>query len=522
MKKNLTLLFVLMTLISLNTTQAQLPAGSLCPDFTVTDINGNRFNLYSTLDSGKTVIIDVMATWCAPCWGFHGTHVLADLYAQRGPGTAANDVRILMVEGDARTTLANLRGTSTGTGANLTQGNWTTGTYYPIIDSLDGSNLARTLQIGYFPTLYIICPNRKISESAGRTAANFTAGIAACPTAVATPNASIFAYTGYKAPFCQTKTFAPTMQLQNMGRPNMTSASIQLKLNGTVAETKAWTGNLATYGVETVTFNSITASNTNANLAFDIINVNGAADATAADNHLDQAIPIGPVTGYDTLFVEVKTDFDNAETAWQLQNDQGVVLKQGGNPNVVAGRGTYPVANAGRYLLTFTTYWDTVVVPTNACYKFRVYDEYGDGMHNTNSGAGTAGYYNVYRGSRASAGYIMLTGGGAADYTDISNPFEKKKTGVSVGEISGLDGFRLFPNPASENVHIEFNLDQSMVLDVSMVNTLGQTVATGANTVFNNGQNQIDLPVSDLTNGVYFVVIKSSTASIMKKVVVNK
>ena len=55
---------------------AQLPDNSFGEDFTLTDINGDEFNLHSTLDEGKTVILDLFATWCGPCWSFAETGVL--------------------------------------------------------------------------------------------------------------------------------------------------------------------------------------------------------------------------------------------------------------------------------------------------------------------------------------------------------------------------------------------------------------------------------------------------------------
>ena len=45
---------------------SQLPNGSVAPDFTITDIEGEEHNLYSYLDSGYAVIIDFSATWCGP------------------------------------------------------------------------------------------------------------------------------------------------------------------------------------------------------------------------------------------------------------------------------------------------------------------------------------------------------------------------------------------------------------------------------------------------------------------------
>lgn len=131
--------------------------GAVAPDFTVTDINGNPHTLYSYLNSGKVVLLDVSATWCGPCWGFHNAHYLEDLYAEFGPN-GTNEVVVLFYEGDADTGSDALNGTG-----GSTQGDWVTGTPYPIINETPLQlNLSVYAPLG-FPTINVICPSdRKI------------------------------------------------------------------------------------------------------------------------------------------------------------------------------------------------------------------------------------------------------------------------------------------------------------------------------------------------------------------------
>ena len=93
---------------------AQLPDGSTAPDFTATDINGVEHNLQSYLDQGMTVILDFSATWCGPCWNYHNTHIMRDLYDTFGPD-GTGDLMVFHMEADDTTTQADLEGTGTAT-----------------------------------------------------------------------------------------------------------------------------------------------------------------------------------------------------------------------------------------------------------------------------------------------------------------------------------------------------------------------------------------------------------------------
>lgn len=137
---------------------AQLPNGSIAPDFTVTDVNGKSHNLYSYLDEGKSVFLDFFGAWCGPCWSHHQGGAFEDLYNIYGPN-GTDEIMVIMVEVDARTNVNCLYGPSGCTYG--TQGDWVTGTSHPLADD---PSLNSLYNVNYFPTIYGVCPNKILTE----------------------------------------------------------------------------------------------------------------------------------------------------------------------------------------------------------------------------------------------------------------------------------------------------------------------------------------------------------------------
>jgi len=156
--KKLVLLFVFMLNINV---YAQLPNGSVAPDFTLTDYYGTTHNLYSYLNTGKTVFIEIFAAHCPVCWSYHQTNTMKNLYNNYGPN-GTNELLVLAIEHDQW----NDSNAFIGNGpAWVTQGNWLDGTPFPIFDVEDPNRgVFNDYNVTFYPVVYKICPNKIVER----------------------------------------------------------------------------------------------------------------------------------------------------------------------------------------------------------------------------------------------------------------------------------------------------------------------------------------------------------------------
>jgi len=363
MRKVLTLFIAL---CCITTAQAQLADGSYAPNFTGTDIDGNTWTLYDILDSGKSVVLDVSATWCGPCWNYHQTGALENVYEAYGPG-GSDEMMVLWVEGDPATTLADIQ----GTGDN-TVGDWTNGVYYPIIDD---SSIGDIYEITYFPTIYFICPNRTVVETGALSASELYALNDNCQIAAGTNNLGILSYSGFDGGFCQSISFEPSAFFQNLGTENVAAATFELSVNGMSTETIEWTGDIATYEAETITFSSITATATT-DISINVISVNGMTDEDASNNLITAQVT-ATQSNSNLYTLSLTTDNYPTETYWELLDENGETVHTGGNSNFFDGMAT---PSAGAYTEPFITYTESLLLENDGCFDFVIYDGFGDGI----------------------------------------------------------------------------------------------------------------------------------------------
>ena len=447
------------------TASAQIADGSVAPDFTTTDINGNTVTLAEYMDAGKTVIMDVSATWCGPCWSYHETGILKAFYALFGP-EGADVATVLNVEGDASTTLEDIY----GTGSN-TWGDWTAGVDYPIIDDAD---IADAYEIAYYPTIYKICPDGLVYEVGQLSLEGLIEeALAGCDNEVSGAFPYLSNYSGDAASCGDAVIRADVV---NYGDMDVTSASFDVYVDGAFEGTYPWTGSIAAGATETVELTTISTPG-NTDIEIQMTEANGAATSQYTTGYI---APAADATTWWT--VSILTDCYPAETTWEVRDASGSVVQSGG-----------PYADAQ------TQITEEFGLPSTGCYSFIFMDSYGDGLNGAFwSSCGVDGNYSV----STSAGTIASNDGTIQFAQEVAGA---NASTVSVDEVAANASLNVYPNPTSDILNVNVSLVNAADLSLDVFNALGQRVMSKDFGTMMSGQVVHQLDLSGLESGVYTV-----------------
>lgn len=576
------LLALLMVTACVFNTNAQLPDGTIAPDFTLTDIDGQEHHLYSYLNEGKTVILDFSATWCPPCWDYHTAGELETLYEDWGPD-GEDKVMVIMIEGDGNTSYECLFGSNgciDPNHSNQSMGNWVEGTHYPIIE---GESITSAYQIGYWPTVYAVCPDRLVTEIQPQTTSwikDFAE--VSCPPASGQNNVRLL-YQG-NAPCGD---FTPTVMLQNLGLETLTNITLDVKVDGANVQTVNWTGNLPTYTSEDVTFDMISGV-VSQDIMIEASAPNGMSDEDMTNNAAE--IPKVNTTDSKALTLTIVTDQYGYETYWEFMSDSGEVLYSGGNPQATAGGNGQA---QGGYAANETNTID-IVLPQDGCYSFRIIDDYGDGMCCAYGNGGftltaedgsivfSGGEFgaevveSLHVGEVAAAAPVanfsasVETDGATVTVSDNSsnavnwlwnfgdgstftgqNPpphtydesgtytitltvinadganaqfmqdVTVEVTDTNIEDLTFVNALNVFPIPANDILNIVFDLASNHNITIEVTDVTGKVLNTQNNN-YNKGNNAVQINTTDLANGLYVVTFKSNNEVASQRFVVSR
>lgn len=483
MLKNLQLLFLsaILTVMTSNFSFAQIADGSLVPNFTATDINGEEYELYDLLAQGYKVVIDVSATWCGPCWSYHLTGALENLHETYGP-EGTQEVFVLFVEGDDSTTLEDLYGTGSST-----TGNWVENTPYPILD--DAGYIAELLEITYYPTIFTVCSNGLIYETERKTTEEHYQYTQEMECQALQNDAAVISQLSVNS-YCETP-FNSSISLVNLGTEEINSANITVEGCDNCPMTQSWTGTLGYLETENITFNNIESSNANLTLNYTV----DAMDDNDINNGFSEEFNIGYVETTTELLIELYTDCWPEESSWEIVDDMGNITAQ-----------------SPQYVEVDFLHAESVTLNANSCYTLTVRDSYGDGYNGTAfPPCEVDGYFKCTSGANT-----LLEIGGQEQFSAINENANTTLMASSSEDIM-LNSLTVFPNPASDQIVVSktdlFENDATLeILSLTGKRIFSQNISSSTG--------KIILDVSQYVKGTYLLKVQEENQILTKKVII--
>lgn len=268
----------------------------------------------------------------------------------------------------------------------------------------------------------------------------------------------------------------PQVMLTNYGSNALTSAELEVLVNGETLKTVNWSGNMPTFGSETVNLGEVAFPVEDENtLEVRIKSVNNGQDEAPSDDATTFTIKEAYHAVGKVIKVNIRTDNNPQETTWKVTKlSTGEVIQEGG---------PYSEPN--------TMYVDTVFITADGCYDFTIYDAGGDGLTGSSVYGLRAGSSTMFSGSRFS-------------YSE-STEFSYEVTADVEENLN--QNTNIYPNPTDGLLNIYSQEKQA----VTIYNLVGQRVFEGQC----QGRLQIDMKAYGA--GIFVVQIGNETQRIVVK-----
>lgn len=267
----------------------------------------------------------------------------------------------------------------------------------------------------------------------------------------------------------------PKVLMSNNGSNAITSAELEVLVNGEWLKTFEWSGNLPSLQSETIDLGAISfpveALNT---LEVRIKSINGGIDEASSNDIASLEFKGSPETVGKVLKLSIRTDTNPQETTWKIINlTTGETVLEGG---------PYDEANH--------MYTETLDITGDGCYDFTIFDAGGNGLD--------GGVYGL------KAGSTTIFSGSTFGESE-SNEFSYE---VTANVEESLDcSVNIYPNPTDGILNVVSKGEQIVVV----YNTVGQIVFEG----ICDGLLQIDM--KHFGAGIYAIKVGNETQRVVVK-----
>ncbi|PLX09400.1 MAG: hypothetical protein C0596_02340 [Marinilabiliales bacterium] len=289
----------------------------------------------------------------------------------------------------------------------------------------------------------------------------------------------------------------PKIVIKNNGSETLNSVGVEYGINGDYSYNYQWTGELEFLETQEVALPPINWQEFTEENIFNVrlVNPNTLEDEYQYDNQYAtnfEAVDIWT----DTIMLVFRTNNFGDESHYQILDQSG---------NVLVDRDD---------LDNNTTYYDTLSYPPG-CYEIRIYDDGEDGLN--------FWYWDGEDGT----GYAKLRIPGAqyvkhfnSDFGSFINyQFVIPDLSYIITEELNRKYFEIYPNPNEGSFNLKLNFEPDYTTQIHIYDMFGKEVwkISGPNI----SSDDINVDLSSLRKGVYFVNINSGNITRTKKLVIN-
>jgi hypothetical protein len=513
MKKLILILASLMLLIVVHS-KAQS-----AQDFSAVDINGNSQNLFAELNDGKVVILVFFSTDSKTSFAYHNGDFLNNLYASHGP-TGDNQLEIFYIEGDPNTNINCIFGDNNCSSPNNTKQDWTAGINFPIISS---SQLAQEFDVTSFPTVFYICPGKRIEKVPALTATSLWARASQCPLPAGDNNAGIY-YFDPGLPYneiCGTTVIKPKFTVVNTGKNPISDANVSVRLNDLFLVNIPVPGTLSPLDEREIIADNIILQDTGTlTLSLDPL----PNELFLQDNVRSKSFTKAVKFTDRQIKVRIRTDNYGNETYWEIKDlsNQQIVAYNGNTCVGPLGGGTvYPpdcisTTTLGNDLQNIVS----ITLPHNGCYSFHIVDAVGDGMLSCSSN-NPCGYY-VYQANNT-PNYQEAPIQSDNFKEGIQYQFEvNAPVGTDAPVIVETNTLKVYPNPFDDQTTVQFEALTQQNVRFMVYSSTGQLMYQEDTQTIESGIKTWQINTNTWPSGAYFAVVLSLDNSNMQMFVKQK
>ncbi len=367
-----------------------------------------------------------------------------------------------------------------GPGGLALKSNWTEGEYKVIAQAWELENVYDLDQLSVVGFV-----QNSITKYAHQSGVSSTETFPALYPIDATPSG----ITNLTSTTCASK-FSPAVNIANFGSDDLTSLEIHYSVNGGEEQMYTWNGNIEYLKLGNVLLPEIEFSLMEENqLKVYFSNTNGVGDDYPDNDTLvfsfDRSIVVP-----ESVSLIIKLDTHPEETTWEIVNADGEVAFSGG-----------PYTTPNGFISLALEFEST------DCYQFTIYDA-------GNNGLTLPGFFSLFKGSTQ-----ILTG--SAFGTEASQMFLGDLS-IGVPETGDETEMSIYPNPATNQVSLEFNIREAGDASIDIYNAIGMLVKRIDAAKVYKGQNKLDIDVADLESGIYYVRLMQGNTSTTQKMTIAR